>query len=33
MYLPAVAIVPFFVGYQGLASALQQKADPYKIGT
>jgi hypothetical protein len=22
MYLPAVAIVPFFVGYQGFANAL-----------
>jgi peptide/nickel transport system permease protein len=32
MYLPALAIVPFFVGYQGLASALQEQADPYKIG-
>jgi peptide/nickel transport system permease protein len=32
MYLPALAIVPFFVGYQGLASALQEHTDPYKIG-
>ena len=32
MYLPALAIVPFFVGYQALASALQERADPYKIG-
>jgi peptide/nickel transport system permease protein len=31
MALPALAIVPFFVGYQGLASALQQRTDPYKI--
>jgi hypothetical protein len=30
MYLPAVAIVPFFLGYQGLASALQEHASPYK---
>jgi peptide/nickel transport system permease protein len=28
MYLPAVAIVPFFIGYLGLASALQEWADP-----
>ena len=32
MYLPALVIVPFFVGYQGFASALQEHADPYKIG-
>lgn len=32
MYLPALAIVPFFVGYLGLASALQERAAPYKIG-
>lgn len=31
MYLPALAIVPFFLGYLGLASALQDHADPYKI--
>jgi peptide/nickel transport system permease protein len=31
MYLPALAIVPFFVGYLGLASALQERANPYKI--
>jgi len=31
MYLPAFAIVPFFLGYLGLASALQQHASPYKI--
>jgi len=30
MYLPAVAIVPFFIGYLGLASALQEWADPSK---
>ena len=31
MYLPALAIMPFFLGYLGLASALQERADPYKI--
>ena len=31
MYLPALAIVPFFLGYLGLASALQQKAGTEKI--
>jgi peptide/nickel transport system permease protein len=31
MYLPALAIVPFFLGYLGLASALQQRTGPYKI--
>jgi peptide/nickel transport system permease protein len=31
MYLPALAIVPFFLGYLGLASALQQRTSPYKI--
>jgi peptide/nickel transport system permease protein len=31
MYLPAVAIVPFFLGYLGLASALQEQANPHKI--
>jgi peptide/nickel transport system permease protein len=31
MYLPALAIVPFFLGYLGLASALQQRYGPYKI--
>jgi len=30
MYLPAVAIVPFFLGYLGLASALQEWTDPSK---
>src|SRR5690348_14350732 len=28
MYLPAVVMVPFFLGYLGLASALQEWADP-----
>jgi peptide/nickel transport system permease protein len=31
MYLPALAIVPFFLGYLGLASALQQGAGVRKI--
>ena len=31
MYLPALAIVPFFLGYLGLASALQERFDTYKI--
>ncbi len=31
MYLPALAIVPFFLGYLGLASALQQGAGAEKI--
>jgi peptide/nickel transport system permease protein len=31
MYVPALAIVPFFVGYLGLASALQQDAGTDKI--
>jgi peptide/nickel transport system permease protein len=31
MYLPALAIVPFFLGYLGLASALQQRTGTYKI--
>jgi peptide/nickel transport system permease protein len=31
MYLPALAIVPFFLGYLSLASALQQRVDAYKI--
>jgi peptide/nickel transport system permease protein len=33
MYLPAVAIVPFFLGYLGLASSLQQRGDEYKMET
>jgi peptide/nickel transport system permease protein len=32
MYLPAVAIVPFFIGYLGLASSLQEWTNPAKIG-
>jgi peptide/nickel transport system permease protein len=31
MYVPALAIVPFFLGYLGLASALQQEAGAEKI--
>jgi peptide/nickel transport system permease protein len=31
MYLPALAVVPFFLGYLRLASALQEHANPYKI--
>jgi peptide/nickel transport system permease protein len=31
MYLPALAIVPFFLGYLGLASALQEDASTGKI--
>jgi peptide/nickel transport system permease protein len=31
MYLPAVAIIPFFLGYLGLASALQERVGAYKI--
>jgi peptide/nickel transport system permease protein len=31
MYLPALAMVPFFVGYLGLASSLQDNKDTYKI--
>jgi peptide/nickel transport system permease protein len=31
MYLPALAIVPFFLGYLGLASTLQERAGTYKI--
>ncbi len=31
MYLPALAIVPFFLGYLGLSSALQERFGTYKI--
>jgi ABC-type dipeptide/oligopeptide/nickel transport system permease subunit len=31
MYLPALAIVPFFLGYLGLASALQERAGAYNL--
>ena len=32
MYSPALSIVPFFLGYLGLASALQESPGAYKIG-
>lgn len=32
MYLPALIMVPFFLGYLGLGSELQERAEPYKIG-
>ena len=32
MYLPALIMVPFFLGYLGLGSGLQQYGEPYKIG-
>jgi peptide/nickel transport system permease protein len=32
MYLPALIMVPFFLGYLGLESELQQSQEPYKIG-
>ena len=31
MYLPALAMVPFFLGYQALATLLQQNGGTYKI--
>jgi peptide/nickel transport system permease protein len=31
MYLPALAMVPFFLGYLGLASSLQERGPAYKI--
>ena len=31
MYLPALLIVPFFLGYLGLASSLQEREEAYKI--
>jgi len=31
IYLPAFAMVPFFLGYLGLASALQERPNAYKI--
>jgi peptide/nickel transport system permease protein len=33
MYLPALIMVPFFLGYLGLGSELQQSQEPYKIGS
>jgi peptide/nickel transport system permease protein len=32
MYLPAVLMVPFFLGYLGLGSELQERQEAYKIG-
>ena len=32
IYLPALMMVPFFLGYLGLGSELQQRGEPYKIG-
>jgi peptide/nickel transport system permease protein len=31
MYLPALIMVPFFLGYLGLASSLQERGEAYKI--
>jgi peptide/nickel transport system permease protein len=31
MYLPALVMVPFFLGYLGLASSLQERREAYKI--
>jgi peptide/nickel transport system permease protein len=31
LYLPALAMVPFFLGYLGLASSLQERGQAYKI--
>ena len=31
MYIPALAMVPFFLGYLGLASSLQERGEAYKI--
>ena len=33
MYLPALLIVPFFLGYLGLASSLQEREEAYKINS
>ena len=32
MYLPALVMVPYFLGYLGLGSRLRQHEEPYKIG-
>jgi peptide/nickel transport system permease protein len=32
MYFPALMMVPFFLGYLGLGSRLQEHGEPYKIG-
>ena len=31
VYLPALIMVPFFLGYLGLASSLQEREEAYKI--
>lgn len=33
MYLPALIMLPFFLGYLGLGSELQERTEPYKIGS
>jgi peptide/nickel transport system permease protein len=33
MYLPALAVAPFFVGYLGLAAALEERADSRNLGS
>jgi peptide/nickel transport system permease protein len=33
MYLPALAMAPFFLGYLGLAGSLQERGEAYKIET
>jgi peptide/nickel transport system permease protein len=33
MYLPALAMAPFFLGYLGLADSLQERGEEYKIET
>jgi peptide/nickel transport system permease protein len=33
MYLPALAMAPFFLGYLGLASSLQERGETSKIET
>ncbi len=33
MYLPALAMAPFFLGYLGLAGSLQERREAYKIET
>lgn len=33
MYLPALIMLPFFLGYLGLGSELQERTEAYKIGS
>src|SRR5260370_909712 len=33
MYLPALAMAPFFLGYLGIAGSLQERREAYKIET